>query len=257
MSLQKVLEEMKKVRVLAEEDVDSGPIETLTGRRGRKRHAVEQLKNLRSQYSDTLLRSAVFILTVGSQREAFEQLASTEGNCLLSVAESFYEDLANRIHPTLYTGKNTTSNLFDVVSRHLEDKARELGITEYPQLVFKHQYARQVTSSKEFTELLKQAITEQVGGEVVGINAVRSLTDTAIARNHTQTVTPIVLSTSDENFALELIPHLERLTTRVFLVVAGEASETLKATEGAIVLSEVSSKSMKAALKQIRSNLKK
>lgn len=257
MSLSKVLEEMKRIRPVSEEEIENGPAETARARSGRKAQAIERLKTLKREYSDTLLRSAIFILTVGSEREAFEKATTTEGSCLLSQVDSFYEDLAGRIHPTLYAGKNPGANLFDVVGRHLEDKARELGMLEYPQLIFKTQYQRMISGQADFTNLLKQAVTEQVGGEVVGINAVRTLTDTAIANGHSATVTPIVLSTSDEKFALQLIPHLERLTPRVYLVVAGEASESIKATEGAIVLSEVSSKSMKSALKQIRNSLKK
>ena len=257
MSLQKTLEEMKKHAVYANEDVDSGPVETLNGRRGRKKAAVESLKNLRRQYSDDLLRSAVFILTVGTDREVFEKIASTDGNCLLSQADSFYSDLANRIHPTLYAGKNPSANLFDVVGRHLEDKARELGMTEYPQLLYKTAYSRMVQSPEEFTALLKQAITEQVGGEVVGINAIRELTDTAIAKEHSASATPVLLSTEDSKFAVELISHLERLTPRVFLVVAGKAPKQLKTMQGAIVVKEANSESVEAALTRIKNNLKK
>lgn len=257
MSLAKVLEEMKQARPFAEENVDSGPSETLNARRGRQKRAAETMKDLRQQYSDNLLKTAVFILTVGTERETFEAQVTSDGSALKSDAESFFNDLANRVHPTLYAGKNPGANLFDVVGRHLEDKARELGMTEYPQLIYKSQYARQVNTPAEFASLLKQALTEQVGGEVVGINAVRGLTDLAISKGHEATVTPILLSTSDQKFSVELIAHLERLTPRVFLVIAGEAPEQLKSAEGAVVLTEVSPKSVKNALKQIKNNLKK
>lgn len=257
MSLAKYLDEMLKIRDFAEEDTDSGPTETLSGRRGRKRQAIEQMKTLRQQYSDALMRSAVFILTVGSEREIFETAVTIDGSCLLSKAESFFEDLAGRVHPTLYAGKDPGANLFDVVGRHLEDKARELGMTEYPQLLFKSQYRRMIQTPEEFTELLKLAITEQVGGEVVGINAVRGLTDKAIANNHAATVTPILLSTPDNKFSVELIPHLERLTSRVFLVVAGKAPKQLKSMQGAIVMKEATSEAVEAALTQIKNSLRR
>lgn len=257
MSLSKILEEMKKVRPMAEEDVDSGPVETLSGRRGRQKRAVESLKDLRREYSDHLLRTAVFIVSVGSDREAFEKVASTDGNCLFSEAESFFNDLSNRIHPTLYAGKDPGSNLFDVVGRHLEDKARELGITEYPQLLFKAQYRRMVNGPADFADLLKLAITEQVGGEVVGINAARTLTDAAIEKGHSASYTPILVSTPDQKFSVDLIPHLERLTPRVFLVVAGKAPKALKSMQGAILVKDASLESVEAALTQIKNSLKK
>jgi hypothetical protein len=257
---------MKLIRPLADEDLDAidmhDPknyhlINTMGARRGRKNAAVERLKELKTEYSNSLLNGAVFILSVGSEAEAFNEVASTEGNCLSAKAEDIFEDLAGRVHPSLYSGKSTNSNLFDVVGRHLEDKAGELGMTEYPQLMFKDKYSRQIDTQADFAQLLKEAVTEQVGGEIVGITAVRGLTDAAIARNHTQSVTPILLTTKDQKFAVELIKDLERLTPRVYLVVAGEAPKQLISAKGAIALTEVNSKTVKNALKQIKTSLNK
>jgi len=258
MALQNVLEEMKKIQPFVAEDTDSGPVETLTARRGRKRQAIERMKLLREEYTNELLSSAVFILAVGSERAAFEELATTEGNCMKSSAESFFEDISGRVHPSLYVNRgDSASNLFEVAGRHLEDKARELGMLEYPQMIFKSQYRRAINSSLDLTALLKQAISDQVGGEVVGINAVHALTDTAIEKGHAATVTPIVITSEDQKYSVELIAHLQRLTPRVFLVVAGEAPQQLTSMSGAIVMGEVNSKAIKSALKQIKSNLRK
>lgn len=266
MSLQKTLEEIKLIKPQAEEDLESydlndprnaNLISTMGVRRGRKLQAVEQLKRLRMQYSDGLLRGAAFIITVGSDAEQFEEVASTFGNCLKANAEGLYEDLSNRVHPTLYVGRVSDSNLFDVVGRHLEDKAGELGINEYPQLLFKHELARQIDSPEDLKVLLKEALTDQVGGEMVGINAVRELTDSAIEREYTSSVAPILLSTKDQQFALDLIPHLERLTRRVYLIVVGKAPKKVKSIPGAIVLSEVSEESVTGALTKIRDSLNK
>lgn len=256
MALNQILEEMKKLQPFVDEDTDSGPSETMGARRGRQRNAVEQIKGLRKDYMSDLLRSAVFIVTVGSERDAFESLATTEGSCLQSDAESFFKDLASRVHPSLYVGRgDTVSNLFDVAGRHLEDKARELGVLEYSQMIFKAQYRRQIDTADQLTALLKQIIMEQVGGELVGVNAISQLTDDAIASGHTATVTPVVLSSADQKFSVELIGHLERLTPRVFLVVAGDSPAI--SGEGAIIVKDVNAKSVKGALKQIRSSLKK
>lgn len=258
MSLQTVLEEMKKVQPFIDEDTNSGPTETLRARRGRQSHAIERMKMLKEQYSNELLSGAAFILTVGSEREAFDMLATTEGNCLGSKVESFFEDLSSRIHPSLYEGRNNTaSNLFGVASRHLEDKAREIGMTEYPQLIFKSEYDKAINTGADLTALLKKAITDQVGGEVVGINAVRELTESAIDKGHSASITPIVLTTDDTKYAVELVSHLERLTPRVFLVVAGKAPKALRAMQGAIVVKDGTLESVEAALTQIRNKLKK
>jgi hypothetical protein len=50
MSLQKTLEQIKVLKPIAEENINDGPRETYSGREGRKRNAVSQLKDLKEQY---------------------------------------------------------------------------------------------------------------------------------------------------------------------------------------------------------------
>lgn len=257
MSLEKVLEQIKTVKPVANEDVDSGPAETLAGRRGRKRQAQDTLKRLREEYANELLRGSLFILVTGAARDEFSSAASESFGCFASDPESFYRELADRVSPVLYNGKEGTAGLFDVVGRHLEDKALEIGILGYPQMIFKQHYNRHIATKDDFVGLLKQAINEQVGGEIVGIHAVRSVVDTAIEKGHSAKVTPIVLNTSDDKLAIELLSALERLTPRVFLVVAGEASKQLKSVDGAIVLNDGEKETVKKVLKTIKGSLKK
>jgi hypothetical protein len=259
MSLQKVLEQITKVAPLASEDTDSGPIETLNARRGRKRNAVEQLKQLRREYASDLLRSSVFILVAGAGREEFVEIATGNADygVFKSDPESFYKDLAGRIPTTLYKGRESVANLFDVLGRHLEDKAGELGVLEYPQLRYKQEYHRHIASTEDFVELIKNAINDQVGGEFVAAQTIKEVTDQAIERNHSASITPILLSTKDEKLALELVEALNRLTPRVFLVIVGKSSRTLKSTEGAVLVKEASTESVEQALKLVKSSLKK
>src|ERR1035437_435955 len=135
MSLSKGIEESKKDRVFAEENVEEGAIETLNGRRGRKNQAVERLKTLKLTYRQDLMESAAFIVVTGDKREEFETLARDSFACFSANPNALYEDLANRIPEALYHGKESASGIFDVLGRHLEDKARELGIIGYPQMI--------------------------------------------------------------------------------------------------------------------------
>lgn len=258
MSLSKVLEEIKKVKPHADEDCEVGPIETLNGRRGRKRAAIEQLKTLKRQYTDELRRSAAFILVTGSARDSFTNIATQEFKCFSADPEAIYKELANRISPALYQGRDTVGDLFDVLGRHLEDKAGEIGIVGYPQLIFKQQYRRNISNKEEFAELVKQALNEQVGGEIVGINAVHTLTNEAIERNHSARVTPIILSSSDEKLVVDLSSSLERLTSRVFVVTAGKSSKAIKASvPGVISIKEPTNESVEQALTTISETIKK
>lgn len=257
MSLVTVLDEIKKVKPVAEEVIDSGAMETLNARRGRQRRAVERMKELKETYTTDLMNSAVFILVTGSAREEFSKTASEAFGCFSADPEGFYLDLASRVHPTLYEGKQSVSNIFDVLGRHLEDKAGEMNILGYPQLIFKQQYARTIKTKQEFLELVKQAINEQVGGELVGVHVVRSLVDQAINLEHSAKITPIVLGTSDDKLAIQLVGALERLTPKVFLVAAGKSSKQVKTVTDAILVKEVTSDSVQQALAKIRNSIRK
>lgn len=258
MSLQNIIEEMKSLQTFANEDVETGAIETMNGRRGRKNQAIQRLSDLRREYSENLLQSAVFIIVAGAKRDEFAEIATGEKFGLYSSdPESFYSDLANRVHPTLYTKNASPSNLFDILGRHLEDKMRELGIEQYNQLIFKEKYISSVTTAEEFSQVVKVAINDQIGSEIVGIQAANSIVDKAIKNGHSAKTTPIVLSTGDSNLALLLASDLGRLTQRVFLVNAGKSTKELRAVEEALNLKEVSEDSVKATLDTIKATIRK
>lgn len=252
MSLQKIVQEIKQLKPLAEEDIASGPRETYAGREGRKRNAQERMKTLREQYIDELRRSSVFILICGSDRDLFSEVAEKEFGCFVADPEGFYKDLANRMPKELYDQKASTSNLFDIVGRHLEDKANEMQILGYPQLIMKQDYLRAIHGKEDFVALIKQAINEQVGSEIVGINAVRSIADIAIDSGHGSKVTPIVMSTEDSNLALDLHQTLGKVGSKCFLVVAGKGAKTVKAVEGTFTLKEISKENVQKVLTNVR-----
>ncbi|NJO48278.1 MAG: hypothetical protein HC840_01020 [Leptolyngbyaceae cyanobacterium RM2_2_4] len=257
MSLQNVLAEIKRIKPFAEEDVNSGPVETLNARRGRKTQSIEQLKRLKREYQQNLMQNTVFIISTGSGRDEFTKTATEEFGLFSADPDAFYSDLAKRVPESLYKGKEGVSNIFEVLGRHLEDKMMELDINEYNQLIFKAEYAKQINSVEEFTQLIKSAINKQIGAEITGIQAITSLVDQAIEKNHADKITPVVLSTGDEAFALDLLRDLERLTTRVFLSVTGKSTKTLKSVDGALILKDASKENVEVALKEMRKNLKK
>lgn len=257
MSLQNVLAEIQKVKVFAEEDTNTGAPETLNARRGRKAQAIEQLKRLKRDYKQQLLQGTVFIVATGSGREEFAKLASEDFGLFSADPEAFYKDLASRVPEVLYKGKEGISNIFDVVGRHLEDKMMELDVNAYNQLLFKAGYAKQINNVDEFAQLIKTAVNQQIGSEIAGIQAIDSLVDIAIAKNHSDKVTPVILSTGDDQFALSLVKDLGRLTTRVFLSVTGDASSSLKNVDGALILSDATKTAVGNTLKTIKKNIKK
>lgn len=252
MSLSRTLEQIKVLTPIANENINKGPRETYQGREGRKRNALAQLKDLKESYIDELRTSAVFILVAGSAKDEFAGIAKNEFKCFTADPEGFYKDLADRLPPQLYNQKTPPANLFDIMGRHLEDKANEMKIVGYPQMVMKAKYFRSVENKEDFIELIKEAVNEQVGSEISGIHIVRALADEAIEAGHSGKITPIVLTTDDENLALDLKSTLSRIGSKAFLVSAGKGAKTVKSTEGAFTLKEVNNENVETTLTNIR-----
>lgn len=261
MSLQKMIEEIKQIRPFAEEDTSQGPLETLNARRGRKNQAIERLKQIKASYSKELLRTAVFIVSAGSGRDEFQKIASEQFGIFTADPMEFYADLAGRVPASLYLGKESISNLFEVIGRHLEDKMNELDINEYNQLIFKAEFAGKINNPSEFENLVRRAINKQIGAEIAGIQAIQSILGSAIEREHTDKITPIVLNAESEELALELMKDLERITAKTFLVNSGKSTKTLRAVEGALSAqiseSEDSADKNTESVKQVLTTIKK
>jgi hypothetical protein len=257
MSLNTLLEKIKVQQPFADENVDIGPRETMTARRGRKNRALEEVKQLKEDYANELRRTAAFVVVTGDKRNDFVSIANEHYKTFSTDPDTFYTDLVNRIPAGLYLGKESLPNMFDVVGRYLEDKMLEFvgqGVREYNQLIFRQHYSRSVTNRADFQAVVKQALVEQVGAEIVGVQAVHTLTNEAINRNHTAKHAAILLPTVDEKFALTLIKDLDRISDRVFLVVAGETSYSFGDN---VEVKEPNNDSVKKALKTISNQLKK
>jgi hypothetical protein len=270
MSLSNILKEIAVNRPTAAMDVTLGTPGTYGGRVGLKRAATEALKRLKLQYRNELMESAVFIVVTGSDRDSFTSLASADTfECFSADPEEFYKDLASRINPTLF-GREGVRNLFNIAGNVLEDKCLELDIGSYNMLRFNEKYNSAVNKVEDFLPLIRNAINDQVGPEIVGINALHSIVDRAINKSHSASVTPVVLNTTDEKFALDLYKNLPELVkqgpltagqlqakrkNKAFLVVAGKASKALRSTEGAVLVKSVSEESVGEALTAIRSKI--
>lgn len=252
MSLSKTLEQIKVQKPMAEEDISQGSRETYAGREGRKRNAVVQLKQLRETYAIELRSSALFIIVSGSGKEDFANIAKNEHKCFTADPEGLYKDLADRLPPALYEQKTPPSNLFDIMGRHLEDELTEMNIEGNLQLVFSSKYQRACNGKEDFKNLIKEAINDQGGLIVAGEHIVRSLVDEAIAVNHGQRLTPIILATDDEKLALDLKGTLGRIGSGAFLVAAGKGAKVIKSTEGAFTVKEVNNESVENILTNIR-----
>lgn len=253
-----ILAEIHKVQPFADEKVEDGPYETLNARRGRKAQATETLSRLKSSYFNELLKIAVFIVVTGDKATEFTAAANENGKYLAANPDEFFNSIISRIPPSLYLGKESVSNLFDVVSRHIEDLAPELGIVGYPQLIFRQEYHQHFDTKEQFQHLIKRAIVNQIGGELVGIQAAKTLTEVAIKRGVAARVVPIILTTTDERFAIQISKDIsQRVNPNVFLVVSGADSGLAKENFSSVLSAEPTAESVKKIFKTIEKSTKK
>ena len=259
MSLSKIIEEINVVKLLAEEVLDESKFrETLRARRGIKNQSIDRLAHLKRQYQKELLDSAIFIVVTGDKKDSFVSVATEKFKCFSANPNELYEDLANSIPEALYKGKESLTGIFDILGRYLEDKATDLNLAEYNQLIFKSKYQMALKDKADLVSLIRTAINEQIGSEIVGIQAIASLTNTAIDKGHGLKVIPVVLPVEDELLALSLESSLKRLRTRgVHLVTAGKSAKALKAVSGSINVKDPTDENVELALTNISNSVKK
>lgn len=256
MSLKSILNEIEANRQNAEMDVLMGSPDTMVGRVGLKRAAEEAIKRARLQYTKELMASTVFIVVMGTARDSFTNVACNETfGCFQSDPEAFFKDIVSKINPSLF-GRESAKHLFNMVTNILEDKMLELDINSYNMLQFNDRYNAAANKAEDFVPLVRNAVIDQVGSEIVGVNAIHSIVDEAIKKGHSAVVTPVVLNTGDERFALDLKKNLHRIGSKAFLVVAGKASKSFTSgTEFLTNVKHVSEESVGEALTNIRSKV--
>lgn len=256
MTLGEILAEIQRIQPLAEEDVENGAVETLNARRGRKNQSIEALSNLKLAYTNELRSTALFVVVIGDKQKEFVELATNKGKCFVTDPDEYFSTLVDRIPTALYLGKESVANVFDIVGRHIEDMAHDLGIIGYPQLIFRQEYQRSLSNREQFLHLIKLAVVNQLGGEIVGIQAAKSLTEMAINKGCTARAVPILLPTNNERFGLTIARDLERISTRVFVVVAGQTTEGVTLTS-AVKVPEVTKEEVNKALKHLDKSLRR
>ena len=270
MSLSKLLKEIETNRPNAEMEVTQEPSTTYGGRVGLKRAATETIKRLKLDYRNELMLGTVFIVVTGPARDAFTELASSdEFGCFSTDPDEFFKDLASRVTPSLF-GREGARQLFNIAGNILEDKMMELDVGSYQGISFSEKYNTGVKNVEDFIPVIKRAINDQVGPEIVGINAIHAILDRAIAKNHSAPVTPVILSTSDQKYALELYKNLPELVAKgtlspamhaakkklkSFLVFAGGKSSKVPGAEDAVFIKTVNEGSVGEALSAIRSRI--
>lgn len=251
MTLQAILDRIKVLKPYIDEDLGEGHYSTLDSRRARQRNAIDETKDLKREYYNSLMKSSVFIVVSGQNKVEFVKNAETKFDCFSADTMSMFKDLAKRIPKEIYLNKIAGPVLYDTLLNHLEDKAREMGVTSYPAFSYKSEYQRQLNSTEDLENAIKKVIVDQVGAELVGVEALNSILDKAISIGHVAALTPIVLTADDDKEALSLIEGLKRLSKRSYAVNAGKLHKGQKLASGILFSKDGESESVKETLDKI------
>ena len=233
MSLESVVEEIKKNYKYANEKVEGGNPSTLVGRKARQKGAKERLKQLYTQYKGQLKTRSLFVVTSGDKAEDFANLAKETADFLVAYTDSFYQDLTDRIDSKLYKNPITSSYIIDVMARHFEDIAHSLDIASYPQIVNNQKFNTLIKNKEDVLKLVKKVMNDVVGPEVAALYAFEKLAKDAFDTQFSDKIFPVMVVAGSDTAAL-IAAGFKTLNPRVFTVAAGDnglTSATLKVGE--------------------------
>lgn len=252
MSFKEILTKINEEKKIAETDLNTISPRAYPYKKGQVDRAKENLESLYVDYKNQVLKNAVFILVTGSHSDEFANIAQDKFECFNVDAKSFYQEIVDELSPELYKDKNLNASVFDIAGNVLEDKMKNLDVVSYNSLTFSSKYSKFVKTKAEMVDILKDAINDSVGGEVVGLDALEKVSKEAVNKEYKSRVVPILLRSKDENFLLNIATSIRTINPRVVMVVAGETNNNNINPLSSV--SEVNETSVGDALKEIAAN---
>jgi hypothetical protein len=251
-SLNTILKEIKEKKAIVNADLDlNSP--TARNMRDRQNSAKIRIEQLQVDYRNALLNQTVFIIMYGADAEKMAKVAEKDFGSYAVNAETLFDRIANEVPANVYAGKNASPSLFDIISHALEGVAAEAGVTSFPQPIFRNsKHGRVLGSKADLTTLIKQVISEDVGSELIAVHAVTATFLKALDNEFNGRVYPVVLHTSDAQYAARLNEDInKRLQRQTFTVAVGADP-----ISGSTLLIEKATKvALKEALTQIKTQL--
>jgi hypothetical protein len=252
MNNKELLEKIYAAKLLTTQEVFDENINAYRQKAAAKLRAQDELIELCQELRVSVRQSTVLIMVNGDKALEFVEGAK-KFDCFTINPEEFYEKLIDQISTDVYLNKNSNAGLFDVTSAYLEDMAMDIGILEYPSLIFKNEYIKQLSSKADAVQVIKEAINEQVGVEFVGLYMVHQITNQIIDKKFDGKVFPAVGVIKDMKL-LQDLGKLDTLGIRTFLVNSGKVKKEEKV--GAIaLLKEITEENVQETLLKIKQSL--
>jgi len=251
MSLESILGKINEEKEIAKIDLDTISAKARVYKRGQVESAKAKLEGLYIDYKNEILKRAIFILVAGDDSSNFANIAEEKFKCFSVEGKVLFKEIVKELSPQLYLNKTMNAPIFDVISNVLEDKMKRLDVMSYNTLMFNTKYQRAVSNESQMVDLVTEAVSDIVGGEVVGLDALERVAESGVNKNYKSSIVPILIHSTDEDFLLDITESLRRLNPRVVRVVAGKVNKDINAT---ITIEESNEENVGKALKKIATN---
>jgi hypothetical protein len=249
MSLENVLEKISQEQIVANQDLNLVSPRVIAYKKGQVTAAKEKLELLRQDLKQEIIKRSIFIVVTGSEAEKFADIANQEFKCLSFSANRLATDIVNKLSDQLYLNRTLNANTFDIIDNLLEDEMKRLDIASYNKLAFNAKYLRNIKNKQDMIDLVNQAISDNVGSEVIGLDALDKTVNSVMDTKKVSRVVPIVLHTNNNSLTLDLAKNLKTITNKVFTVSAGTQTNLTNFT-----IEETNEETVGKTLKQIATN---
>lgn len=246
--LDSILEKIQQEKKIAEQDLDAVDPRVRSYKKGQIMSAKERLEGLYLEYKNEILKRSVFILVTGNESDKFIKIAEKKFKCFSLEADVMFSEIVDKISPQLYENKTLNAAIFDVVGNVLEDRMKELDIVSYNSLMFSSKFYKNIKDKKEMVEAIREAVSDIVGGEVIGMDALERVSKKAVNKQYKSRIVPILLRTDNEQFIIKMSDSIRLINPRVVRVAAGKTQQDVNAI---VNLEEVTEEQVGQALKQI------
>lgn len=250
--LEEILNEINEQKKIAEIDLSEVSPRAYPYKKGQVDSAKNKLEGLYIDYKNEMLNRAVFILVTGDKAEEFANIAKEDYGCFSIKGETLANEIVDDINPQLYQGKTINASIFNVIDSVLEKKMKALDVLSYNSLMFNVKYQRVVKDKSEMVSVVKDAVNDIVGGEVVALDALERATQEAVNRNYKSKIVPILIYSEDFRLTQTLSRDIIKINPRIVRVLAGESE--VKNLNAIAELENIDSEVVGEALKKIAAN---
>jgi hypothetical protein len=250
--LKKLIEKIIKNKAIAEKEVELEPVTTYKGRMGNKTNAVNELEILMMEYRNAVIKSSLFILSIGDESDKFLKLAEADFGCLCFSAEKLFNNVADMLDPQIYMGQKSSGYLVTQIQDCLSDLGQDAGVLSLPMIQYKTKYDTTIKSKQQLVDFIKILVVENIGVELLLIMAVSDASKIAIKEQRLSSVLPIALDVKDMNLLAEIKKEGDRFTKNVFTIGSGKIQ---KKVDCDIKLKETSQEEVEKALVLIKSKI--